>query len=47
MAGLPGKEVKLTIQVEISPDEGISQQKVDQLMAGLRDLGLDGNLELG
>ena len=39
------KGVKLTLNVEISPDEGISQQKVDQLRAGLRDLGLSSEME--
>lgn len=41
-----GKGVKLTLNVEISPDEGISQQKIDQVRAGLRDLGLQDNLEV-
>ncbi len=41
-----GKGVRLTLHVEISPDEGISQQKVDQIRAGLRDLGLSSEIEV-
>lgn len=40
-----GKGIKLTLHVEISPDEGISQQKIDQVRAGLRDLGLSSEME--
>ncbi len=38
--------VKLTLQMEISPEKGISRQKIDEARIALRELGLNENLLL-
>jgi len=42
-----GSNLKLRIEVEVSSDEGISQQNVEQTKVALRELGLEENLEPG
>lgn len=38
--------VKLTLQMEISPEKGISRQKIDEARIALRELGLNEDLHL-
>ncbi len=38
--------VKLTLQMEISPEKGISRQKIDEARIALRELGLNDDLQL-
>lgn len=38
--------VKLTLQMEISPEKGISRQKIDEARIALRELGLNEDLFL-
>jgi hypothetical protein len=38
--------VKLTLQMEISPEKGISRQKIDETRIALRELGLNDDLSL-
>jgi len=40
-----GSGLKLKVEIEVKPDEGISQQKVEQTRVALRELGLDENLD--
>ena len=40
-----GSGLKLRIEVEVQPPEGVPQQKVDQTKTALRELGLEENLE--
>lgn len=35
-----GQGLKLTVNVEVSPDDGVSKQKIDETRASLRELGL-------
>lgn len=37
--------LKLTVNVEVSPDDGVSKQKIDETRASLRELGLDDDLK--
>lgn len=41
-----GTGLKLKVEIEVKPDEGISQQKVEQTKVALRELGLDENVEV-
>ena len=41
-----GFQLKLQLGVEISQEEGISMQKVDETRAALNDLGLNDNLQV-
>lgn len=38
--------LKLKIEIEVKPDEGVSQQKVEQTKVALRELGLDENVDV-
>jgi hypothetical protein len=40
-----GKGLKLTLNVEVSPEEGVSTQKIEETKTALRDLGLNDDLE--
>lgn len=40
-----GSGLKLKVEIEVKPEDGISQQKVEQTKVALRELGLDENLE--
>lgn len=42
----PGKGLKLTVTVEVAPPEGLSQPKIDEMRAALRDLGLNDDLQV-
>jgi hypothetical protein len=35
-----GKGLKLTLKVEVAPEGGVSQQKIDETRSALRELGL-------
>ena len=37
--------LKLSVKVEVAPDGGVSQQKVEETRAALRELGLNDKLE--
>jgi hypothetical protein len=37
--------LRLTVKVEVAPDGGISQQKVDETRSALRELGLNDKLD--
>jgi hypothetical protein len=39
-----GQGLKLRVNVEIAPDEGVSKQKIDEMKTSLRELGLDDDL---
>lgn len=39
-----GQGLKLTVNVEVSPDDGISKQKIDETRTSLRELGLNDRL---
>jgi Protein of unknown function (DUF499) len=39
-----GQGLKLTVNVEVSPDDGISKQKIDETKISLRELGLNDRL---
>ncbi|MEW6381834.1 MAG: DUF499 domain-containing protein [bacterium] len=41
-----GKGLKLTLKVEVAPDEGISEQKIEETKIALRELGLDDNIKI-
>jgi hypothetical protein len=41
-----GAGLKLTLRVEVAPEEGVSPQKVDETKAALRELGLKDSLEV-
>src|SRR5581483_5037364 len=43
---ITGGGVKLTLQMEISPEKGISRQKIDEARIALRELGLNEDLFL-
>ena len=36
-----GSGLKLKVEIEVKPDDGISQQKVEQTKVALRELGLN------
>jgi hypothetical protein len=40
-----GGGLKLKVEIEVSSQEGISQQKVEQTKVALRELGLQENVE--
>jgi hypothetical protein len=40
-----GKGLKLTLSVEVTPEGGISPQKVEETKTALRELGLNSNIE--
>lgn len=40
-----GKGLKITLNVEISPDDGVSKQKVEETKVALRELGLDDDIK--
>lgn len=39
-----GQGLKLRVNVEVAPEEGVSKQKIDETKASLRELGLDDDL---
>lgn len=39
-----GQGLKLRVNIEISPEDGVSKQKIDETKASLRELGLDDDL---
>ena len=41
---ITGGGIKLIVQMEISPDKGISKQKIDAAILALRELGLNEDL---
>src|SRR6187200_2561336 len=41
-----GSGLKLTVKVEVSPDGGVSTQKLEETRAALRELGLSDKLDL-
>ena len=40
-----GKGLRLTLNVEVSPDDGVSTQKIEETRAALRELGLKDDLQ--
>jgi hypothetical protein len=40
-----GKGLKLTIKVEITPENGVTEQQIEETCLALRELGLDDKLE--
>ena len=40
-----GQGLKLTVNVEVAPDDGVSKQKIDETRTSLRELGLDDDLK--
>ena len=38
---VPGSGLKLTVNVEVTPQDGVSKQKIDETKSALRELGLD------
>lgn len=40
-----GSGLKLKVEIEVKPEEGVSQQKVDQTKVALRELGLNEDIE--
>lgn len=40
-----GKDLKITLNVEVSPKGGISAQKIEETKVALRELGLDSDVE--
>ena len=40
-----GNGLKLSVKIEVAPDGGVSQQKIDETRAALRELGLNDKLE--
>ena len=40
-----GSGLKLTVKVEVSPDGGVSTQKLEETRAALRELGLSDKLD--
>ena len=40
-----GKGLKLILNVEVSPEEGISTQKIEETKIALRELGLDDDVK--
>ncbi len=41
-----GKGLKIRIGVEVSQEEGVSEQKVEETKIALRELGLDDRVEV-
>ena len=41
-----GKDLKITIQVEVSPEGGVSTQKIEETKVALRELGLQDDLKI-
>lgn len=44
-AGSPG--LKITVKIEASPEDGISEQKIEETRLALRELGLEEDVEIG
>ena len=40
-----GSGLKLTVRVEVSPEGGVSKQKVDESKSALRELGLNDDVK--
>ena len=40
-----GTGLRLTVKVDVAPDGGVSQQKVDETRSALRELGLNDKLD--
>ncbi|MDD5036989.1 MAG: hypothetical protein PHE55_19860 [Methylococcaceae bacterium] len=40
-----GSGLKLSVKIEVSPEGGVSQQKVEETRAALRELGLNDALD--
>ncbi len=40
------KGLRLTIHVEVSPEDGVSRQKIDETRVALRELGLSDEMEI-
>jgi hypothetical protein len=38
--------LKLTVKVEVTPDGGVSKQKLDETKSALRELGLDDDVKI-
>lgn len=41
-----GKGLKLTVTVEVAPEGGISNQKMEETKVALRELGMDDNIQI-
>lgn len=37
-------DLKLTLRVELSSEKGISEQRIEEIKAALRELGMDDNI---
>lgn len=40
-----GKGLKMTVSIEVAPEEGVSKQKIEETKAALRELGLNDNIQ--
>ena len=40
-----GTGLKITVNVEVAPEDGVSKQKADETRTALRELGLNDNLK--
>ena len=40
-----GNGLKLTVNIEVAPDGGVSQQKLEETRSALRELGLNDKLD--
>jgi len=46
LSGFVGKGLRIMLAVEIAPPDGISSQRIDEIQATLRDLGLSDEIEI-
>jgi hypothetical protein len=42
-----GRGLKLTVKAEVTPDDGLSKQKVEETKSALRELGLNDDVASG
>jgi hypothetical protein len=38
---------KITVKIEASPEDGISEQQIEETLLALRELGLEEDVEIG
>jgi hypothetical protein len=43
---LGDSDLRLTLNVEVAPEGGVSEQKVEETKLALRELGLEDNIEI-